>query len=175
GRSPRQCAVPDVRVRFLDLRAQYEGLRHEITAAVAAVFDSQTFVLGPALATFEAALARYLGTTHVIGVASGTDALYLALRAAGIGPGDAVLTTPYSFAASATQIARTGARPYFADIEPDSFNLDPATARFCGHRAANGCVPSCRCISSAAPPRWPSWRRSPPSTGSRSSRMRRRQ
>ena len=117
------------RVRFLDLQAQYAGLKSEIDAAVAAVLASQAFVLGSTVAAFEEALARYLGAAHVIGVASGTDALYLALRAAGIGPGDAVLTTPYSFAASATQIARAGARPYFADIEADSFNLDARGVR----------------------------------------------
>ena len=121
--------MTETRVRFLDLQAQYATLRDDVDAAVRAVFASQAFVLGPAVAEFEAGLARYLETPHVVGVASGTDALYLALRAAGIGAGDAVLTTPYSFAASATQIARTGARPYFADVEPDSFNLDPALAR----------------------------------------------
>jgi dTDP-4-amino-4,6-dideoxygalactose transaminase len=121
--------VTEPRVRFLDLQAQHAALRSDIRAAVDAVFESQGFVLGPTVAGFEAALARYLATPHVVGVASGTDALYLALRAAGVGPGDAVLTTPYSFAASATQIARTGARPYFGDIERDSFNLDPAGVR----------------------------------------------
>jgi dTDP-4-amino-4,6-dideoxygalactose transaminase len=127
---PRQCAaVTETRVRFLDLQAQYAALRSEIRAAVDAVFETQGFVLGPTVAGFEAALGRYLGTPHVIGVASGTDALYLALRAAGVGSGDAVVTTPYSFVASATQIARTGARPYFGDIERDSFNLDPAGVR----------------------------------------------
>jgi dTDP-4-amino-4,6-dideoxygalactose transaminase len=74
-------------------------------------------------------LARYLGAGHVVGVASGTDALYLALVTAGVGPGDGVLTSPYSFVASASAIARAGARPYFVDIEPDSFNLDAAAAR----------------------------------------------
>ncbi len=121
--------MTDTRVRFLDLRAQYAGLKADIRRAVDAVFESQAFVLGPAVAELEEALARYLGTSHVIGVASGTDALYLALQAAGVGPGDAVLTTPYSFAASATQIARAGARPYFGDVERDSFNLDPAGAQ----------------------------------------------
>ena len=121
--------MTETRVRFLDLQAQYAELRSEIDAAVAGVFASQAFVLGPVVAAFEAGLARYLDVRHVVGVASGTDALYLALRAIGIGAGDAVLTTPYSFAASATQIARTGARPYFADIERDSFNLDPELAR----------------------------------------------
>jgi dTDP-4-amino-4,6-dideoxygalactose transaminase len=121
--------VTERRVRFLDLQAQYAELESEIRAAVDAVFATQGFVLGPTVAAFEAALGRYLGTPHVIGVASGTDALYLALRAAAIGPGDAVVTTPYSFAASATQIARTGARPYFGEIERDSFNLDPRWVR----------------------------------------------
>ncbi|MCC6766570.1 MAG: DegT/DnrJ/EryC1/StrS family aminotransferase [Deltaproteobacteria bacterium] len=121
--------MTDTRVRFLDLQAQYVGLKADIRRAVDAVFEAQAFVLGPAVAAFETALGRYLDAPHVIGVASGTDALYLALRACDIGPGDAVLTTPYSFAASATQIARTGARPYFGDIERDSFNLDVAGAR----------------------------------------------
>lgn len=121
--------MPETRVRFLDLQAQYADLKSEIRAAVDAVFETQGFVLGPTVAGFEAALGRYLEAPQVIGVASGTDALYLALGAAGIGPGDAVLTTPYSFAASATQIARIGARPYFGDIERDSFNLDPVGAR----------------------------------------------
>ncbi len=121
--------MTETRVRFLDLQAQYAGIRDEVRVAVDAVFASQAFVLGPAVAAFEAALGRYLGAAHVIGVASGTDALYVALRASGIGPGDAVVTTPYSFAASATQIARTGARPYFVDVEAESFNLDPALVR----------------------------------------------
>ncbi len=118
-----------LRVRFLDLAAQHATLRDELRGAVDEVFGSAAFVLGPVVARFEHALAAYLGAPAVVGVASGTDALYLALRAAGVGPGDAVLTSPYSFAASATSIARAGARPYFADIEPDSFNLDPAAVR----------------------------------------------
>ncbi len=121
--------MPDVRIRFLDLPAQYATLADEMRAAVDEVFGSQAFILGPTVARFEAALARYLGAPVVVGVASGTDALYLALSAAGIGAGDAVLTTPFSFVATATAIARTGARPYFADIEPASFNLDPAAVR----------------------------------------------
>jgi dTDP-4-amino-4,6-dideoxygalactose transaminase len=125
----KQCTVPDVRIRFLDLPAQYATLADEVRAAVDEVFRTQAFVLGPTVTRFEQALARYLGAAAVVGVASGTDALYLALRAADIGPGDAVLTTPYSFVATATAIARTGARPYFVDIEPASFNLDPAAVR----------------------------------------------
>ena len=118
--------MPDVRIRFLDLRAQYATLADEVRAAVDEVFATQAFVLGAAVGRFEEALAAYLGAAAAVGVASGTDALYLALRAAGVGAGDAVLTTPFSFVATATAIARTGARPYFADIEPASFNLDPA-------------------------------------------------
>jgi dTDP-4-amino-4,6-dideoxygalactose transaminase len=121
--------VPDARVRFLDLPAQYATLAAEVRAAIDEVFESQAFVLGPAVTRFEDALARYLGAAAVVGVASGTDALYVALRAAGIGDGDAVVTTPFSFVATATAIARTGARPYFVDIEPASFNLDPVALR----------------------------------------------
>ncbi len=121
--------MPDVRVRFLDLPAQYATLADDMRAAVDDVFRSQAFVLGPTVARFEEALARYLGAAAVVGVASGTDALYLALRAAGIGAGDAVVTTPFSFVATATAIARAGARPYFADIDPVSFNLDPVAVR----------------------------------------------
>ena len=121
--------MTETRVRFLDLQAQFAGIRDDVERAVDEVFASQAFVLGPAVGAFETALARYLGAAHVVGVASGTDALYLALRAAGIGRGDAVVTTAYSFAASATQIARTGARPYFVDVEADSFNLDPLQVR----------------------------------------------
>jgi dTDP-4-amino-4,6-dideoxygalactose transaminase len=120
--------VPDVRVRFIDLQAQDADIGRETRAAVEEVLRTQRFILGPVVAAFEESLACYLGARHVVGVGSGTDALYLALAAAGIGPGDAVLTSPYSFVASASAIARAGARPYFADIEADSLNLDPAAA-----------------------------------------------
>ncbi len=123
--------MPDVRVRFVDLQAQDAAVGDAVRAAVDEVLQSHAFVLGPAVAAFEQALARYLDVPHVVGVGSGTDALYLAMVAAGIGAGDAVLTSPFSFVASASAIARTGARPYFVDIEAESFNLDPtATARW---------------------------------------------
>jgi dTDP-4-amino-4,6-dideoxygalactose transaminase len=118
--------VPAGRIRFIDLPAQYATLAAEIRAAVDEVFAAQAFVLGPTVERFEAALAEYLGAAAVVGVASGTDALYLALRALEVGPGDAVVTTPFSFVATGTAIARVGARPIFLDIDRDSFNLDPA-------------------------------------------------
>jgi dTDP-4-amino-4,6-dideoxygalactose transaminase len=121
--------VPEGSVRFLDLAAQYAPIRDELRAAIDAVFASQQFVLGPTVERFERALAAHVGSAAAVGVASGTDALYLALRASGVGPGDAVVTSPFSFVASASAIARTGARPYFVDIEPASFNLDPLRAR----------------------------------------------
>ncbi|HEY2388533.1 MAG TPA: DegT/DnrJ/EryC1/StrS family aminotransferase [Candidatus Binatia bacterium] len=118
--------MPAGRIRFIDLPAQYATLAAEIRAAVDEVFAAQAFVLGPTVERFEAALAEYLGAAAVVGVASGTDALYLALRALEVGPGDAVVTTPFSFVATGTAIARVGARPIFLDIDRDSFNLDPA-------------------------------------------------
>ena len=125
--------MSELRVPFLDLRAQHAAIAGEIGRAVDEVFRAQAFVLGPAVERFEDAFARHLGAAAVIGVGSGTDALYLALRAAGIGAGDAVVTTPFSFVSTATAIARTGARPYFVDIEPESFDLDPiALARWLG-------------------------------------------
>lgn len=112
---------------FLDLRAQYAGLREEILAAVAGVFERQQFILGSEVEAFEREFAAWLGGSHGIGCGSGTDALLLALLALGIGAGDEVITTPFTFFATAAAIARAGARPVFVDIEPESFNLDPVS------------------------------------------------
>ena len=115
-------------VPFLDLRAQDSEVGAAVRAAVSAVLADQQFVLGAHVERFEAAMASYCGVPHAVGVASGTDALALALSALGVGPGSRVLTTPFSFFATASTIARLGARPVFADIDPATLNLDPAAA-----------------------------------------------
>lgn len=118
-----------MRVPLLDLRAQYASLRGEITAALAAVCEEQAFVLGPRVAAFEREVAAFCGVSHAVGVKSGSDALYLSLLALGIGPGDEVVTTPFSFFATAGAIVRVGATPVFADVDPRTLNLDVERAR----------------------------------------------
>jgi dTDP-4-amino-4,6-dideoxygalactose transaminase len=114
---------------MLDLARQYAPIREEILAALAEVLDQRQFILGQPVAAFERAAAQSLGVAEAIGCASGTDALWLALAAAGIGPGSAVVTTPFSFFASVSCIVRAGAKPLLADIDPGTFNLDPARVR----------------------------------------------
>jgi len=113
-------------VPALDLKAQYATIRDEIDRVVRAVVESQYFILGPEVAQFEAEAAAYCEVPHAVGCASGSDALLLPLMARGIGPGDEVVTTPYSFFATAGAVWRTGAKPVFVDVEPDTLNLDPA-------------------------------------------------
>ena len=112
-------------VGLLDLHRQYEYLKPELDRAVQAVLDHTGFILGPEVTSLENEIARLCRAKHGIGVASGTDALLIALRAAGVGPGDEVITTNFSFFSSAGVITRLGARPRFVDIEPDSYNIDP--------------------------------------------------
>jgi dTDP-4-amino-4,6-dideoxygalactose transaminase len=111
---------------MLDLKRQYRPLHQELMDAVGAVLESQQFILGQPVAAFERAAAEQLGVAYAVGCSSGTDALWLALAAAGIGPGATVVTTPFSFFASVSAILRTGATPVLADIDPATFNLDPA-------------------------------------------------
>lgn len=115
-----------IAVPALDLKAQYHTIKAELDEAVRAVVESQYFVLGPEVAGFEAEAAAYCGAAKAVGCASGSDALLLPLLAWEIGHGDEVITSPYSFFATAGAIWRTGARPVFVDIEPDTYNIDPA-------------------------------------------------
>lgn len=120
---------PTMKVPLLDLRPQLDPLRDKIAAAVLEVIDSTTYIMGPKLEELERAMATYLGCEHAVGVSSGTDALLLALMGLDIGPGDRVITTPFSFFATAGVISRLGAMPLFVDIDPESFNLEPAKLR----------------------------------------------
>ncbi|MEF8792178.1 DegT/DnrJ/EryC1/StrS family aminotransferase [Thiohalorhabdus sp.] len=113
---------------MVDLSAQMAGLMAEIEPELREVLASGQFILGPREQAFEAEAAEFLGVRRAVGVASGTDALHLALRGAGVGPGDEVITTPFSFAATAEAILYTGATPVFADIDPYTLNLDPERA-----------------------------------------------
>jgi dTDP-4-amino-4,6-dideoxygalactose transaminase len=115
-----------MQVPLLDLRAQYAPLRSEIEQAIREVCDTQRFVLGPRVARLETEIAAYSQTAHALGMSSGTDALLIALMALDVGPGDEVVTTPFTFFATAGVVARLGARPFFCDIDEQTFNLSPA-------------------------------------------------
>lgn len=115
--------MPDRKLPTLDLKRNYDRVRNEIREAVDRVLESQHFILGPEVKSFEAEVASTLGVPVAVGCASGTDALILSLMALNVRPGDEVITTPYSFFATASCITRVGARPVFADIDPDTYNF----------------------------------------------------
>jgi len=116
-------------IPILDLKPQYQQIKTEIQQAVNAVLESGQFILGQTVGDFEQAIADFLGVKYAIGVNSGTDALMIGLRALDIGPGDEVITTPFSFFATAESISNVGAKPVFVDVTLDSFNLDPTKIR----------------------------------------------
>jgi len=118
-----------MKVPLLDLRAQYAAIRSEVRDAIDRVCESQRFILGPEVAALEEAVAAYCGVRFAIGMSSGTDALLAALMAIGVGPGDEVITTPYSFFATAGVITRLGAHPVFVDITPQTFNLEASAVK----------------------------------------------
>jgi dTDP-4-amino-4,6-dideoxygalactose transaminase len=130
-----------MKVPLLDLRAQYGTIRWEIRKAIDRVCEAQNFILGPEVSACESEIASFCGASCAVGVSSGTDALLAGLMALEVGPGDEVITTPFSFFATAGVITRLGARPVFADIEPDSFNLDAQAVRTKINRRTKAIMP----------------------------------
>jgi dTDP-4-amino-4,6-dideoxygalactose transaminase len=123
--APKETHTQTPIVPFINLRAQYAGLRDEIRAAIDGVLESQQFVLGPHGEALERNLAAYCDAKHAVSLANGTDALTIALAACGIGRGDEVIVPAFTFVATATAVVRLGAQPVFADIDAETFNLDP--------------------------------------------------
>ena len=117
--------MSEIKIPIYDPRPEIEALWDEIQAAIHRVLKSGRFILGPEVKAFEQEVAEYLGVKHAIGVNSGTDALVIALRALGVGPGDEVITTPFTFFATAEAISLVGATPVFVDIDPKTFNINP--------------------------------------------------
>lgn len=127
---------PAPKIPIVDLRIQYAAIKEEVRRAIEAVADSQQFILGPAVSQFETEMAAFLCTQNAIGVASGSDALLLALMALGVGPGDAVLTTPFTFFSTVSSITRLGAMPLFVDIDSESYLLSVEKLKqFLGERS----------------------------------------
>lgn len=116
-------------MQFIDLKAQQKRIRPQIDAAIKRVLDHGKYVMGPEVGELERMLADFVGVRHAIGCSSGTDAILLPLMAYGVGPGDAVFTTPFTFFATCEMIALSGATPVFVDINPETYNIDPAKLR----------------------------------------------
>ncbi len=129
-------------MEFIDLKTQYRRLKPAIDARIQTVLDHGQYILGPEVRELELRLAARTGAKHCISCASGTDALLLAMMALGIGPGDEVITSPFTFFATGEMIALLGAVPVFADIDPVTYNIDPAENRSRDLRRAR--APSCR-------------------------------
>lgn len=127
-----------IHVPILDLTRQYEMIKPEIDAAIGRVLESGRFILGPEVEAFEQEIDKYCNVKHAIGVASGTDALWLSLKVAGVGPGDRVITTPFTFFATAGAVVNLGARPAFIDIDPQTYNIDPVKLRELLENTAEG-------------------------------------
>ena len=151
-------------VPLMDIRGQYVDLLDDVKRAVCDVIDSGRFILGPNMRAFEEEFASAVGAGHAVAVANGTDALVLSLEALGIGRGDEVITTAYTFYATAEAIARVGATPVFADIDPGTFNLDPAAAEPPSPSAPARSWP---CTSTGSRPTCRRCARSPTGTASR--------
>jgi dTDP-4-amino-4,6-dideoxygalactose transaminase len=126
-----------LKVPLLDLKLQYQEIEAEIMAAIRQVCTRQNFILGPSVKELEQRIAEYSQCSYGIGASSGTDALLMALMGLDVGAGDEVITTPYTFFATAGVIARLGAQPFFCDIEPDSYNISPVSI---ADRIADQCV-----------------------------------
>ena len=127
GMTPRENLEPQMLMPLVDLKAQFASIRSEVMAAIEAVMERQQFISGPEVQLFEQEMAAYIDARAAVGCASGSDALLLALMGLGIGSGDEVITTPFTFVATVGAIARLGAKPVFADIDPQTFNIDPGS------------------------------------------------
>ncbi len=128
-----------MRIPMVDLQAQYIDIKEELSAVLGGILESCQFILGPNVAELEREVADYIGTKHAVAVANGTDALHLALATSDIGEGDEVITSPFTFIATAEAVSYTGARPVFVDVEEDTFNMDPS-------RVEAALTPRTKCI-----------------------------
>jgi dTDP-4-amino-4,6-dideoxygalactose transaminase len=136
-----QCEQTSTLFPFLDLKAQFAAIRDDVMQIIERVMESQHFILGTDVESFESSIAALTGVRYAVGCASGSDALLLSLLALGIGPGDEVITTPYTFVATAGSVARVGARPVFVDILPDTFNIDPAQIQHAVSKRTSAIIP----------------------------------